>query len=123
MKNSVDAIKEENQSDGKIEIKVSKSDSEQQTIIDIIDNGPGLSEEIKKNLFKPFMTTKDAGRGTGLGLSICAQIVETHQGKLEHIESNTGCHFRLKLPLIEIYSYTRNDKFLSGEVKQKEYLY
>jgi signal transduction histidine kinase len=122
MKNSVDAIKEENQSDGKIEIKVSKSDSEQQTIIDIIDNGPGLSEEIKKNLFKPFMTTKDAGRGTGLGLSICAQIVETHQGKLEHIESNTGCHFRLKLPLIEIYSYTRNDKFLSGEVKQKRIL-
>lgn len=122
IKNSVDALKDANQTDGRIEIKVSKSDGDHQTIIDVIDNGPGLSDEIKKNLFKPFMTTKDAGRGTGLGLSICAQIVETHQGKLEHVDSEVGCHFRLKLPLIEIYSYTRNDKFLSGSVKQKRIL-
>jgi signal transduction histidine kinase len=122
VKNSIDALKDNNQENGEIKISVSKSDSEQQTIIDIIDNGPGLPEEIKKNLFKPFMTTKDAGKGTGLGLSICAKIIETHRGKLEYIESENGCHFRIKLPLIEIYSYTRNDKSLSGSLKQKRIL-
>lgn len=122
IKNSLDAISETNISKGEIKITLSKSGSEQLTCIDIKDNGPGIPAGIKKNLFKPFQSTKDAGHGTGLGLSICAKIVESHKGRIELIDSEDGCHFRIKLPLIEVYSYTRNDRSLSGSVKQKRIL-
>ncbi|MCM2351707.1 MAG: hybrid sensor histidine kinase/response regulator [Bacteriovoracaceae bacterium] len=122
IKNSIDAITEANITDGEIKITLSKSDTDQQTCIDITDNGPGMPDSIKKNLFKPFQSTKDAGHGTGLGLSICAKIVESHKGRIELVNSDKGCHFRIKLPLIEVYSYTRNDRSLSGSKKQKRIL-
>jgi len=46
----------------------------------VCDTGPGLPEEIAKNLFAPFQTTKPAGMG--LGLSICRSIIEAHGGKI-----------------------------------------
>lgn len=122
IKNSIDAISEASITDGEIKITLSKSETDQQTCIDIIDNGPGMPDSIKKNLFKPFQSTKDAGHGTGLGLSICAKIVESHKGRIELVNSDKGCHFRIKLPLIEVYSYTRNDRSLSGSKKQKRIL-
>lgn len=49
----------------------------------ITDNGPGMTEDVKKRLFEPFFTTKPAGKGTGLGLSISYQIVvDKHKGAL-----------------------------------------
>lgn len=122
IKNSVDAINEAGIQGGKVTISVKKSETDQQTYIDIVDNGPGMPENIKANLFKPFQSTKDAGHGTGLGLSICSKIVESHRGKLELVDSEQGCHFRMKLPMIEIYSYTRNDRSLIGSKKQKRIL-
>jgi signal transduction histidine kinase len=122
IKNSIDAISDSQTAQGLITVSLEKSDSDQQTFIDIKDNGPGLPEKIRKNLFKPFQSTKDSGHGTGLGLSICAKIVESHRGRLEFIENEAGCQFRIKLPLIEIYSYTRNDRSLSGNKKQKRIL-
>ncbi|WP_246844318.1 ATP-binding protein, partial [Hydrocoleum sp. CS-953] len=51
--------------------------------IRIIDNGPGINEEIKLKLFDPFFTTKEVGKGTGLGLSISHDIItEKHGGKI-----------------------------------------
>lgn len=122
VKNSIDAISEAGMQDGKIEVSVSKTIGDNQIYIDVKDNGPGIPADIKANLFKPFTSTKEAGSGTGLGLSICAKIVEGHQGRLEHIESKTGCHFRIRLPMIEVYSYTRNDKSLAGSRKEKRIL-
>jgi signal transduction histidine kinase/CheY-like chemotaxis protein len=122
IKNSIDAMSEVDTKDKSILIQINKSDSDQQIHIDVIDNGPGIAAEMEENLFKPFMSTKDEGRGSGLGLSICAKIIESHQGTLEHIASTSGCHFRIGLPLIEVYSYTRNDKYLSGHKKEKRIL-
>ena len=122
IKNSIDAINDSNTTNGKITITLAKSESDQQTCIDVIDNGPGMPDSIKTNLFKPFQSTKDAGHGTGLGLSICSKIIESHRGRLGLIDSSSGCHFRISLPLIEVYSYTRNDKSLSGQTKQKKIL-
>lgn len=122
IKNSIDAITDAGIQNGTVTVSLSKSDNEEQTCIDIIDNGPGMPESIKANLFKPFQSTKDSGHGTGLGLSICSKIVESHRGKLELIDIEKGCQFRLKLPLIELYSYTRNDRSLSGSKKQKRIL-
>jgi two-component system sensor histidine kinase HydH len=44
------------------------------------DNGPGIPEEARENVFVPFYTTKE--KGTGLGLAICQRIVKAHQGTI-----------------------------------------
>jgi two-component system, LuxR family, sensor kinase FixL len=56
--------------------------------VEVCDNGPGMSEEVRKTLFKPFMTSKS--QGMGLGLSICQTIIEAHGGKIEAIPSADG---------------------------------
>jgi len=64
----------------------------------VADCGPGLSEEVRTRLFKPFTTTKPDG--AGLGLSICHSIIEAHGGEIWAEENPSGgtC-FRFKLPL------------------------
>ena len=65
--------------------------------IKIIDNGPGISPEIKDTLFYPMVSTKSDG--TGLGLSIAQSLVEHHQGKIE-VESWPGhTVFTILLPI------------------------
>lgn len=72
-------------------------------VIRIIDNGPGMPEEIRSQIFDPFFTTKPVGKGTGLGLSISYQIVaEKHGGKLQCISApNQGTEFRIEIPVQE----------------------
>lgn len=69
--------------------------------ISIEDNGPGIPDDIKENVFKHLFTTKTVGKGTGLGLSISRQIVEEkHQGKLKCISAaGKGAKFVIGLPL------------------------
>ncbi|WP_309232600.1 ATP-binding protein [Cylindrospermum sp. FACHB-282] len=71
-----------------------------QVIIRIVDNGPGIPESVQKNLFDPFFTTKPVGKGTGLGLSISHQIVvEKHGGDLHCISApGQGTEFIIKIP-------------------------
>jgi signal transduction histidine kinase len=57
--------------------------------VDIIDDGPGIPDEILSQIFEPFFTTKEVGVGTGLGLGIAMRIVETHQGHIE-VRSHPG---------------------------------
>ena len=50
------------------------------------DNGPGISDDLKRRMFEPFVTTKDAGKGTGLGLSLTIDILTRHGGSI-NVES------------------------------------
>ncbi|HPF23179.1 MAG TPA: PAS domain S-box protein [Hyphomonas sp.] len=56
--------------------------------VEICDKGPGMSDEVRRTLFKPFMTSKS--QGMGLGLSICQTIIEAHGGKIEAIAPEAG---------------------------------
>jgi C4-dicarboxylate-specific signal transduction histidine kinase len=55
----------------------------QRVIIEMIDNGSGISDQDIEHIMLPFYTTKDAGKGTGLGLSISYQIVKDMNGTIE----------------------------------------
>lgn len=66
--------------------------------IDIIDEGPGISEDIIDKLGEPFFTTKQSG--TGLGLMITKQILEQQDGQIFIAKSNeNGSTFRIVLPI------------------------
>jgi two-component system NtrC family sensor kinase len=64
------------------------------------DNGPGIPESIRQDIFKPFFTTKEVGKGTGLGLYICHEIIQRHGGTIT-IEKpdGEGAKFIIKLPV------------------------
>ncbi|MCL1467346.1 GAF domain-containing protein [Argonema galeatum] len=69
--------------------------------IAIRDNGPGMTQDVRKRLFDPFFTTKPVGKGTGLGLSISYQIVaEKHGGQLKCIsDPGQGSEFIIEIPI------------------------
>ncbi len=73
--------------------------TDDQILIDVKDNGPGLTQETKERVFDPFFTTKEEGKGTGLGLSISRDIAISHGGQLSYSNGEThGCLFSLSLP-------------------------
>jgi two-component system, cell cycle sensor histidine kinase and response regulator CckA len=68
-------------------------------LLTVTDNGQGISEEMRKNIFEPFFTSKEKGKGTGLGLSVVHGIVQRHKG---HIDVDTtpgkGTRFSIYFP-------------------------
>lgn len=98
LKNSVDVVEPNS---GLIDIFV--EDSSKEIKISVKDNGPGISEENQKNLFKKFYQvdtslTREVG-GSGLGLAICKGLVEEHGGSIS-VESipGSGATFSFTLP-------------------------
>ena len=73
-----------------------------QVLINVRDEGVGMTEELQKTIFDPFFTTKlDAG-GTGLGLSICFTIVKKHNGTIECFSRpGNGTTFMVKIPALK----------------------
>lgn len=82
-------------------ITISTCADDQFVYCSIVDTGTGIPEEIRKDIFNPFFTTKPAGQGTGLGLSISYDIiVNKHHGDiLLESEVGAGTTFIIKLPL------------------------
>jgi signal transduction histidine kinase len=69
-------------------------------VLTVQDNGIGMSEEVLKEIFIPFFTTKDVDEGTGLGLPVVHGIVTSHGGTI-HVESASGqgARFDVALPV------------------------
>ncbi|MBN2494111.1 MAG: HAMP domain-containing protein [Deltaproteobacteria bacterium] len=78
-------------------------DGDDTALISVVDNGPGVPEEIRSRIFEPFASTKPPGEGTGLGLFVSRGIIRDHQGELS-LESregrNRGAAFTIRLPAV-----------------------
>jgi signal transduction histidine kinase len=91
--NAIDAM------DGKGEIILRTYEEGDQVVVEIIDNGPGIPEEIQSRIYEPFFTTKPPGQGTGLGLHVTHDIVVNRHHGLLQVKSGPGeTSFKITLP-------------------------
>ena len=82
------------------EITIRAKDNGSNYVIEVEDNGPGISNEHLLKIFDPLFTTRQIG--TGLGLPSCKTIVEAHKGKIEVTNlPRKGTIFRIELPKIQ----------------------
>jgi signal transduction histidine kinase len=85
--------------EGKGELRIRTSRDGDRVKVEIVDNGPGIPDEIKDRIFEPFFTTKGVGMGSGLGLDIVRRIV-WHNGGDVRVQSEPGeTRFYVKLPV------------------------
>jgi two-component system nitrogen regulation sensor histidine kinase NtrY len=62
-------------------------DERGRVVVEVIDNGPGISEEAREKIFVPFFTTKQ--EGSGIGLSLSKEIMRLHKGSIQ-FQSDPG---------------------------------
>jgi signal transduction histidine kinase len=92
------AIKEANRPQGIIQLTTQII--QKNIVIDIQDNGNGMSPELTKKIFEPFFTTRDVGKGTGLGLAVVKKIISQNHGKiLVKSIATKGTLFRIAIPV------------------------
>jgi signal transduction histidine kinase len=81
---------------GRIEVAVRQEG--ETTVLEVADNGPGISAAQREQVFDPFFTQRPGG--VGLGLAVVRQIVAGHGGEIKMLESiSGGALFRIRLPL------------------------
>jgi len=91
--NAIDAMS------GKGELRVRTYRDSGCVVVEIGDNGPGISPEIRSHIFEPFFTTKGVGEGTGLGLDTVQRVVKKHRGNIQVNSKPGDTRFQVWLPL------------------------
>jgi signal transduction histidine kinase len=91
--NAIDAMH------GKGELRVRTYREDNCVVVEIGDNGPGISREVQPHIFEPFFTTKGVGEGTGLGLDTVQRIVKKHRGNIQFTSKPGDTRFQVWLPL------------------------
>jgi PAS domain S-box-containing protein len=96
--NAAHAVSDLEPARAEIHVRVG-SPSDDRVLVEVVDNGLGIPEDVLPRVFDPFFTTKPVGVGTGLGLPICRSIVEGFGGAIV-IESaeGRGTNVRINLP-------------------------
>jgi two-component system C4-dicarboxylate transport sensor histidine kinase DctB len=96
IRNAVDAARE-SRLDGRVQVVLVREEAA--IVVEVHDNGPGMSPEVLARLFEPFYTTKPPGAGLGLGLAVSRMIVEGMGGRLEARNAVAGgAVFSVRLP-------------------------
>jgi two-component system NtrC family sensor kinase len=91
--NAIDAVSEEGQ------VSILAHVVDQDCVIEVTDNGPGVPPELRERVLEPFFTTKPVGQGTGLGLSMTYAIIQKHRGSLEISEApGGGARVAIRIP-------------------------
>ncbi|HWW14832.1 MAG TPA: ATP-binding protein [Candidatus Dormibacteraeota bacterium] len=93
--NAIDAMR------GKGELRVRTYRDGVCVVVEIADNGPGISPEVLPHIFEPFFTTKGVGEGTGLGLDTVQRIVKKHRGNIQVNSKPGDTRFQVWLPLAQ----------------------
>lgn len=93
--NAIDAM------GGKGELRVRTHREDDCVVVEIGDNGPGISPVVRPHIFEPFFTTKAVGQGTGLGLDTVQRIVRKHRGNIQVHSEPGDTRFQVRLPLSE----------------------
>src|SRR2546425_4951188 len=93
--NAIDAM------GGKGELRVRTYRDDNCVVVEIADNGPGISPDVQSHIFEPFFTTKGVGEGTGLGLDTALRIVKKHRGNIQVSSKPGDTRFQVWLPLAE----------------------
>jgi len=91
--NAIDAM------GGKGQLRVRTYRQDNNVVVEIDDNGPGIPPNIQPHIFEPFFTTKGVGQGTGLGLDTAQRIVRKHSGTIEVTSQPGDTRFQIFLPL------------------------
>jgi signal transduction histidine kinase len=91
--NAIDAM------GGKGELRVRTYRDDSCVVVEIGDNGPGISADVQTHIFEPFFTTKGVGEGTGLGLDTVQRIVKKHRGNIQVTSKPGDTLFQVWLPL------------------------
>ncbi len=91
--NAIDAM------GGKGELRVRTYREDACVVVEIGDNGPGISAEVQPHIFEPFFTTKGVGQGTGLGLDTVQRLVKKHRGNIQLSSKPGDTRFQVWLPL------------------------
>lgn len=99
--NAIDAMGKK----GELRIRTYREDN--CVVVEIRDNGPGISPEVEPHIFEPFFTTKPVGEGTGLGLDTVQRIVRKHRGSVQVSSKPGDTCFQVWLPLADSPAQTR----------------
>jgi two-component system, cell cycle sensor histidine kinase and response regulator CckA len=77
--------------------------------VEVNDDGPGVTPEVKGKIFDPFFTTKEVGQGTGLGLTVAYAIMQEHGGRIR-VDSRAGggASFYVELPVTVLNDAPKN---------------
>ena len=94
--NAIDAM------GGKGELRVRTYRDDDCVVVEVSDNGPGISKEVQPHIFEPFFTTKGVGEGTGLGLDTVARIVRKHHGTIQVRSKPGDTCFQVWLPVAAV---------------------
>lgn len=82
---------------GVVTVRTRFDEVHQQAVVEVSDNGPGITEEMRGHEFEPFVSSKGQ-RGTGLGLAVTRKIVTEHRGRIELDSGTGGTTVRITLP-------------------------
>jgi signal transduction histidine kinase len=110
--NAVDAM------NGKGMLKLITRRENDFVMVEVADDGVGVSDEAKEHLFEPFYTTKDIGSGTGLGLDIAYRVIQEHKGTIEFWSTPGNTRFIVRLPIRALDEVEESE--VQEEVQERE---